>query len=98
MIELTQLHNGQPIDDRVEHQLDLHITECGKQIQKAIAEGDRPAAIRWQEAMYEAIRSRSPAHKARLESEIQARIENPENCYFFESGSLALFKRTEVAA
>lgn len=81
-----------------EDELDQHIKDCGKLIQKAIDDGDRAAAVDWQDAMYRAIRLRTPAHKARLESKIMARIEDPANCYFSEAGALARFQRTGVVA
>jgi hypothetical protein len=95
LTDITQLDTqGQPIDDLAEQVLDHSIKKCGLLIQQAIADCDRPAAVKWQEAMYEAIRSRTPAHKARLESEIMARIESPQNCYFMETGSFARFQNT----
>jgi hypothetical protein len=81
-----------------EAEIDLHIREFGRLIEKAVAEGDRPAAVAWQAAMYEAIRSRTPEHKARLEAEIMERIENPANCFFAASGELGRFQRAGVVA
>jgi hypothetical protein len=77
-----------------ETELDAHISDCGKLIQKAIDDGDRPAAVKWQEAMYDAIHSRTPEHKARLESKIVERIEAGTGCYFADSGELSRFQRT----
>jgi hypothetical protein len=54
--------------------------------------------VKWQEAMYEAIHSRTPAHKARLESKIVERIEAGTGCYFADSGELSRFQRTGVVA
>ena len=92
---ITELNTkGKPIDDLAEHELDQHIKDCGLLIQKAIDDADRPAAVAWQKAMYEAIALRTPAHKARLEADIMERIQNPQNCYFVETGNLARFQRT----
>lgn len=52
-------------DDELEH----HITDLGRLIEKAYAEGDRAAAVRWSNERTEAIKARSPAQVARMEQE-----------------------------
>lgn len=97
--DITQLDDaGQPIDDLAEQRIDTHITDCGLLLTAAHVAGNRQEAEQWQQAMYAAIAARTPAHKARLEAEIMARIENPQNCFFMESADFARFQRTGVVA
>jgi hypothetical protein len=96
---ITQLDpQGQPIDDLAEAKIDQHIDDCGLLMLAAYSRGNRQEAEQWLQAQTKAIASRTPAHKARLEAEILARIEDPANCYFFETGALARFQRTGVFA
>lgn len=94
--DITQLNNGQAIDDLAEHEIDDHIADCGLLLTAAHVADNRQEAEQWQQAMYSAIAARTPAHKARLEAEIMARIEDPQNCYFVETADLARFQRTGV--
>lgn len=52
-------------DDELEH----HITDLGRLIERAMADGDRASAVRWSNERTEAIKSRSPAQVARMEQE-----------------------------
>lgn len=50
-------------------ELELHITDLGRLIVKAYADGDRAAAVAWNNARTAAIMARSPAQVARMEEE-----------------------------
>ena len=50
-------------------ELEQHIADLGRLILKAMAEGDRPAAVAWSNARTAAIMARSPAQVARMEEE-----------------------------
>ena len=96
---ITELDtNGKPINDLAEHELDQNIHDCGEHMLDAYRRGNRQEAEEWLQTQSQAIACRTPAHKARLEADIMERIENPENCYFVETGNLARFQRTGVVA
>lgn len=57
-----------------EDELDLHIRDCGRRMTAAGTAGDRAAMNEWRDRMYEAIRSRSPEHQARLTARIDSAI------------------------
>lgn len=50
-------------------ELEQHITDLGRLIEKAYAEGDRAAAVAWSNARTAAVMARSPAQVARMEEE-----------------------------
>jgi hypothetical protein len=50
-------------------ELEQHITDLGRLILKAMADGDRAAAVAWSNARTAAIMARSPAQVARMEEE-----------------------------
>lgn len=50
-------------------ELEQHITDLGRLILKAMADGDRAAAVAWSSARTAAIMARSPAQVARMEEE-----------------------------
>lgn len=50
-------------------ELELHVTDLGRLIEKAFAEGDREAAVAWSAARTSAINARSPAQIEAMESE-----------------------------
>ena len=65
-------------------ELEQHIADLGRLIEKAYAEGDRASAVAWNEA-------RTAAHKARSQAQIE-RMEAEQGlapCYFHESGRQA---------
>jgi len=66
-------------------ELEAHIRDCGELMRLAYEDHDHQAAERWQEAMYRAIAQRSPAQQARMEAEIQARIDDGPG-YFMARG------------
>lgn len=55
-----------------EQELDQHIRDCGRRMVAAAAAGDREDCNQWRDRMYEAIRSRSPEHKARLTAQLES--------------------------
>lgn len=57
-----------------EDELDLHIRDCGRRMTAAFSCGDRDDGCQWRDRMYEAIRSRSPEHQARLTAKIDSAI------------------------
>lgn len=57
-----------------EQELDLHIRDCGRRMVAAAAAGDREDCNQWRDRMYEAIRSRTPEHQARLTARIDSAI------------------------
>lgn len=65
-------------------ELELHITDLGRLIQKAMAEGDRAAAVAWNKAMTAAINGRSQAQIDRMEAD-----RGLAPCYFHEAGTAA---------
>jgi hypothetical protein len=56
-------------------ELDAHIMSLGQPIERAMRLGDRANAVQLRQCMYDAIASRSPAHKAAMEAEVQRRID-----------------------
>lgn len=50
-------------------ELEQHIADLGRLIEKAYAEGDRAAALAWNDARTAAIMARSPEQVARMEEE-----------------------------
>ena len=60
--------------DLSEQELDLHIRDCGHRMTAAFAAGDRADADEWRARMYEAIKSRSPEHQARMTARIDSAI------------------------
>lgn len=50
-------------------ELEQHITDLGRLIEKAYADGDRAAAHAWALARVEAIKARSPAQIEAMETE-----------------------------
>ena len=66
------------IADLSDAELEQHILDCGRHFLKAHGEGDTGAARQWLTAQAEAVRSRSPAQVARMES-----------CYFAAEGEAA---------
>lgn len=63
-----------------EDELDMHIRDCGRRMTAAFAAGDREDGCQWRDRMYEAIRSRTPEHQARLTARIDSAIwfQSPE--------------------
>ena len=57
-----------------EQQLDQHITDCGHRMTAAFSAGDRDDAQEWCKRMFDAIKSRSPEHQARLTARIDSAI------------------------
>jgi hypothetical protein len=55
--------------DSDDAELEHHITDLGRLIEKAMAEGDRAAAVAWSNERTTAIKSRSAAQVARMEQE-----------------------------
>jgi len=53
-----------------DHELERHISDLGRLIEKAYAEGDRAAAVAWSKARTEAIKARSPQQIAAMEAEL----------------------------
>lgn len=66
--------------DIAEQQLDQHIKDCGNRMVAAAAAGDREDCNQWRQRMYDAIRSRTPEHQARLTARIDSAIwfQSPE--------------------
>ena len=50
-------------------ELEQHIADLGLLIERAMAEGDRAAAVAWAAARADAIKARSPQQVARMEEE-----------------------------
>jgi len=50
-------------------ELEQHIADLGRLVLKAYADGDRAAAVAWNNARTAAIMARSPAQVARMEEE-----------------------------
>lgn len=65
-------------------ELELHISSLAVLIEKAMAEGDRAAAVAWSNARTAAIKSRSQAQIDRMEAE-----QGLAPCYFHEAGQQA---------
>jgi hypothetical protein len=61
---------------QAEGELDDAICELGLKSEAAMAAGDPDGARSFSDRMYAAIRSRTPEHQARLEAEIQQRIDD----------------------
>jgi hypothetical protein len=57
-----------------EQRLDQHITDCGRRMIAAHAAGDLDDAHQWRALMYEAIKSRSPEHQAKMTARIDSAI------------------------
>lgn len=51
-------------------ELEQHITDLGRLIEKAMAEGDRAAAVAWSNARTAAINARSPEQIEAMESRL----------------------------
>jgi hypothetical protein len=58
-----------------EGEIDAHIKSLGDLADRAYKAGDKDAARGWMTAMYAAIAGRTPAHKARIQAEIDRRID-----------------------
>lgn len=67
-----------------DHELELHIADLGRLIQRAFAEGDRAGARAWAKARADAIAARSPEQVQRMERE-----HGLEPCYFVTQGDAA---------
>ena len=65
-----------------DEELELHISDCARLMERAVYEGNRAEAEQFRRDMYEAIKSRSPAQVAKLEAK---RGLSP-GCYFLEAG------------
>lgn len=63
-----------PRQELSEEELDQHIKDCGRRMTAAFANGDRADGCQWRDRMYEAIKSRSPEHQARLTAAIDSAI------------------------
>lgn len=50
-------------------ELEQHISDLGRLIEKAYAEGDRASAVAWSDARTAAINARSPDQVARMEED-----------------------------
>jgi len=50
-------------------ELEQHICDLGRLIEKSYADGDRAAAVAWAKARAEAIKARSPGQIAAMEAE-----------------------------
>ena len=95
--DITQLDaQRQPIDDAAEAERDQLIEIMRKKSARADAVGNYIEASRWNDAIQRAIAARTPAHKARLESEHMARVE-ASRCHFDVTGE-ADAKRLEDGA
>lgn len=57
-----------------EQELDQHIRDCGHRMIAAHAAGDKADADEWRRRMYDAIKSRSPEHQARMTMRIDTAI------------------------
>lgn len=57
-----------------EQELDLHIRDCGYRMTAAAAAGDMADCEQWRKRMYDAIKSRSPEHQARMTMRIDTAI------------------------
>lgn len=55
-------------------ELDNHIRDCGHRMTAAFSAGDRADADEWRARMYEAIKSRTPEHQARMTARIESAI------------------------
>jgi hypothetical protein len=56
-------------------ELDAHIRSCGELAVTEEAHGNHEGAAWWTARMYEAIRSRTPEHQARLTADLDRRID-----------------------
>ena len=65
-----------------DEELELHISDCARLMERAVYEGNRAEAEQFRRDMYEAINSRSPAQVAKLEAE---RGFLRGGCYFLEA-------------
>lgn len=72
--------------DMSDAEREAHIKDCDSLMVAAMAAGNREEAMNWQQAMYQAIASRSDAQKARMEADIERRI-SEGNCYFMAVGA-----------
>lgn len=68
-------------------ELEAHIKDCDILMVAAMVAGNREEAMNWHQAMYQAIASRSPAQKARLEADIQSRMLDDGVNYFDAQGA-----------
>lgn len=68
-----------------DHELELHIHDLGRLVEKAYAEGDRAAAQAYAARRAEAISSRSPGQVERMERALGL----AEPCYFVTQGDAA---------
>lgn len=57
-----------------EQELDFHIRDCGRRMVAAQKAGDKADMEQWRDRMYDAIKSRSPEHQARLTARIDSAI------------------------
>jgi len=62
-------------------ELEQHIADLGRLIEKAFAEGDRAGALAWAAARVSAINARSPEQVRRMEEALGL-----APCYFHERG------------
>jgi hypothetical protein len=60
---------------QTEDELDAHIRSCGELAVTEEAHGNLEGAAWWTARMYEAIRSRTPEHQARLTADLEWRID-----------------------
>ena len=63
-------------------ELEAHIGDCARLMEKAVYEGNRVEAEQFRRDMYEAINSLSPAQVAKLEAERGLLL---GGCYFLEA-------------
>ncbi len=52
-----------------DEELEFHIAELGQMVERAMADGDRAAAVRWSNERTQAIKSRSAGYVKQLEQE-----------------------------
>jgi hypothetical protein len=60
---------------QTEDELDAHIRSCGELAVTEEAHSNHEGAAWWTARMYEAIRSRTPEHQARLTADLERRID-----------------------
>lgn len=65
-------------------ELELHIADLGRLIERAYTDGDRAAAQAWQQARVDAHKARSQAQIDRMEAE-----QGLAPCYFHDAGQQA---------
>ena len=78
--------NSKPSDSS-DAELEAHIVNCGRLMERSMGNGYAGLARQFQDLMLLAIGSRSPAQQDRITAAIEARLDDQKNNYFAAQGA-----------